>query len=94
MTPLSPLHASLLASGLILSPLATLAQTLPDAAAVARYANELLERQRIDPQGPGVAVLVARGDEVLVQTARGMASIELGVALTPEQRFRLGSVTK
>jgi D-alanyl-D-alanine carboxypeptidase len=41
-----------------------------------------------------VAVLVARGDELLVQTARGMASIELGVALTPEQRFRLGSVTK
>lgn len=94
MSLFSSRHALLLASGLVLTPLAALAQALPDAAAVARYANELLDRQRIDPQGPGVAVLVARGDELLVQTARGQASIELGVPLKPEQRFRLGSVTK
>jgi CubicO group peptidase (beta-lactamase class C family) len=78
----------------LLAPWAVRAQALPNAAAVGLYANELLDRQRIDPQGPGVAMLVARGDELLAQTARGMASIELRVALSPEQRFRIGSVTK
>ena len=43
---------------------------------------------------PGVAVLVARGDEVLFRGARGAASIELGVPLSPDQVFRLGSITK
>lgn len=84
----------LLALSLALPTLAALAEPLPDAAAVGRFANELLERQHIDPKGPGVAVLVARGDELLLQTARGQASIELGVPLAPEQRFRIGSVTK
>ena len=96
MTP-SLSRRALIASALALSlltPSAALAQALPDAAAVGRYAAELLDRQRIDPQGPGVAVLVARGNELLVQTARGQASIELGVALNPEQRFRIGSITK
>ena len=79
---------------LLLAPWAARAQALPDAAAVGLYANELLNRQRMEQQGPGVAMLVARGDELLFQTARGMASIELGVALRPEQRFRIGSVTK
>ncbi|HEY4143851.1 serine hydrolase domain-containing protein [Pinirhizobacter sp.] len=45
-------------------------------------------------QGPGVAVLVARDDNVIYRGARGMASIELGVPLDPAQRFRIGSITK
>jgi CubicO group peptidase (beta-lactamase class C family) len=77
-----------------LTPAAVLAQPLPDAAAVARFANELLDREHIDPKAPGVAVLVARGNQLLVQTARGSASLELGVPLSPAQRFRLGSITK
>jgi CubicO group peptidase (beta-lactamase class C family) len=84
----------LLAVSLALPTLSALAAPLPDAAAVGRFATELLERQHIDPKGPGVAVLVARGDELLLQTARGQASIELGVPLAPEHRFRIGSVTK
>src|SRR5205809_621857 len=46
------------------------------------------------PDGPGVVVLVARGDTVLVRAARGRANLALGVALTPDQTFRIASVTK
>lgn len=70
------------------------AQTLPNAAQVAAYAEQLLDAQKLGREGPGVAVLVARGDEVLYRGARGMASVELGVPLAPEHVFRIGSVTK
>ena len=70
------------------------AQTLPDAAQVAAYAEKLLDEQRQGRDGPGVAVLVARGDQVLYRGARGMASVELGVPLSPDYVFRIGSVTK
>ena len=70
------------------------AQTLPDAAQVAAYAEKLLDEQKLGRDGPGVAVLVARGDQVLYRGARGMASVELGVPLSPDQVFRIGSVTK
>lgn len=70
------------------------AQTLPNAAQVAAYAEKLLDEQKLGRNGPGVAVLVARGDEVLYRGARGMASVELGVPLAPEYVFRIGSVTK
>lgn len=60
---------------------------------VSRQAQDFLERAaRSD--GPGMAVLVARGDEILYRGARGMASIELGVPLSPDHSFRIGSVTK
>jgi len=87
-------RAGLLAALLSAGPVqASGAQTLPDAAQVARYAEQLLDEQKLQG-GPGVAVLVARGDQLLYRGARGMASIELGVPLTPEQVFRIGSVTK
>ncbi len=62
-------------------------------AEVAAYAEELLA-DMYPANGPGAAVLVVRGDEVLYRGARGMASVELGVALSPDQAFRIGSVTK
>lgn len=40
------------------------------------------------------AVLIARGGEVLLRTARGSADLEHGLALIPEHVFRIGSVTK
>jgi CubicO group peptidase (beta-lactamase class C family) len=43
---------------------------------------------------PGAAVLVARGDQVLYRGAAGMASLELGVPLSADQRFHIGSITK
>lgn len=61
---------------------------------LARYAAQVLEEAYPDAGGPGAAVLVARGDEVVFRGARGMASVELGVPLSAGQVFRLGSVTK
>lgn len=65
----------------------------PDAAAVAVYAEQLLE-QSYAADGPGAAVLVARGDQLLYRGARGLASVELGVPLSADQVFRIASVTK
>jgi CubicO group peptidase (beta-lactamase class C family) len=61
---------------------------------LAEQAQALLDAAVPDADGPGIAVLVARGDEVLFRGARGMASIELGVPLSPDHVFRIGSVTK
>jgi len=67
---------------------------LPAAAEVAAYAERLMDEQKLGREGPGVALLVARGDQLLYKGARGMASIELGVPLSADQSFRIGSVTK
>lgn len=65
----------------------------PANADVARFAERALA-DNCDPQAPGMAVLLARGDEVLYRGACGEASLELGVPLSPDQVFRIGSVTK
>ncbi len=61
---------------------------------LAAYAEQLLDEQGIKKDGPGLTLLVAQGDQLLYQGARGMASVELGVPLKPEHRMRLGSITK
>ena len=43
---------------------------------------------------PGAAILVRKGDQVLLRKGYGMAEVELGVAMRPEMIFRIGSVTK
>lgn len=63
-------------------------------AAMAAYADKLLDESKISKDGPGVTVLVARGDQLLYKGARGMASVELGVAMQADQLMRIGSVTK
>ncbi|RZI95108.1 MAG: class A beta-lactamase-related serine hydrolase, partial [Rubrivivax sp.] len=63
-------------------------------AAMAAYAEKLLDESKINRDGPGVTVLVARGDQLLYKGARGMASIELAVPMQPDQLLRIGSVTK
>jgi len=63
-------------------------------AAMAAYAEKLLDEQKVGRDGPGVTVLVARGDQLLYKGARGMASIELGVPMQPDHLLRIGSVTK
>lgn len=40
------------------------------------------------------AVLVAKGDEILLDKGYGSANLEWGIANTPEAKFRIGSVTK
>jgi CubicO group peptidase (beta-lactamase class C family) len=44
--------------------------------------------------GPGAAVIVVRDNEVLFRSALGMADMELGVPLSPDNVFRIGSITK
>src|SRR3954470_4583447 len=43
---------------------------------------------------PGAAVLVEKGGQVLLRKRYGLANVELGVPITPEMVFRLGSITK
>lgn len=50
--------------------------------------------QAYQAEGPGAAALVVKRGEVLYRGAVGMANMELGVPLTPDHVFRLGSVTK
>ena len=45
-------------------------------------------------QTPGIAVLVKKGDTVLLRKGYGMADLELGVPIEPDMVFRLGSITK
>lgn len=87
------MHRPTHALALLLACAAADAATTPDAAAVSAYAERLLA-QTYAADGPGAAVLVARGDELLFRGARGQASVELAVPLTPDQVFRIGSVTK
>lgn len=60
---------------------------------VARYAEQLLA-DTYASDGPGAALLIARGDEVLYRGSRGHADVDADVALTPDAMFRIGSVTK
>lgn len=87
-------HAQTAVAAATAAPTPATAAALPDAAAVGAYVKQLLDEQKLGTDGPGVVVLVARGDQLLYQGGRGMASIELGVPLAADQRFRIGSVTK
>jgi len=44
--------------------------------------------------GPGAAAIVVKGGEVAYRGARGFANLELGVPLSPDHVFRIGSITK
>ena len=60
---------------------------------VANYAEELLH-DTYPTSGPGAAVLIVRGDEVLYRGAVGLDDVESKDALTPDDTFRIGSITK
>jgi D-alanyl-D-alanine carboxypeptidase len=59
---------------------------------LARIRTALDERSNAD-QFSGV-VLVAQGDQVVIHEARGLASVEYGVANRLDTRFNLGSINK
>jgi CubicO group peptidase (beta-lactamase class C family) len=44
--------------------------------------------------GPGAVAVIAKGDTIVYRGATGLANIELGVPLDPDQVFRIASVTK
>ncbi|WP_158549380.1 serine hydrolase domain-containing protein [Lysobacter silvisoli] len=83
----------ILSFALAAASLPSVAAPAPSAAAVARYAQRQLQTNYAQ-HGPGAALLVARGDQVLYRGALGEASVELGVPLSAERVFRIGSVTK
>ncbi len=49
---------------------------------------------RSDPQGPGVAVAVVRGGQVIHCRGYGVAQLEWNQPITPDTVFGIGSVTK
>jgi len=61
--------------------------------AVKLAAQEILDTQFTDTT-PGVAILVAQGDDILFRGARGLASVELGIPLSPDHVFRIASLSK
>jgi CubicO group peptidase (beta-lactamase class C family) len=86
---------SLAALALVLT--LTLASAPPAAAAAEAGLNAELDArfaQAYPADGPGAAVLVKKGDEVILRKGYGMADLELGVPVAPEMVFRLGSITK
>jgi CubicO group peptidase (beta-lactamase class C family) len=72
-------------------PVAAQAQTAT-AVAVEQYEEVLTLAYPADE--PGAAALVARNGEVEFLGASGMANLELGVPLTPDMVFEIGSITK
>ena len=48
----------------------------------------------IPPDGPGAAVIAVKDGKTVFRKAYGMAHLELGVPLSPDSVFRLGSITK
>ena len=74
-------------------PGSALAETPAIKAEITRYAEQMLAAN-YRQDAPGAAVLVARGDEVLFRSARGLADIKTGAPLTADDVFRIGSVSK
>ncbi|MCB1049393.1 MAG: serine hydrolase [Acidobacteria bacterium] len=50
--------------------------------------------EKIDNQGPGLSVLVARGDSVLLNEGLGLANRNAQRPIRPDTQFRIGSLTK
>src|SRR5690606_11625332 len=88
----SLLTVALAAAGAIAMPVLHAAE-LPTKAEVASGAEALLD-DAWNPDGPGVVVLVARGDEILFQQAYGHANVDAGELMEVDDTFRIGSVTK
>lgn len=71
------------------------AATPPDTttSTITREAQVALEQVTL-ANGPGAAVLIAKGDNVIFRAARGRADIELGTPLSADHVFQIASVTK
>src|SRR3954463_15876044 len=83
-----------IAFALLLSLVPVSAQAAPlSTAEISREAAALVAGN-YQADGPGAAVLVARGDTILFRGARGEADVDRHIPLRPDSVFRLGSVTK
>jgi CubicO group peptidase (beta-lactamase class C family) len=75
------------------SPSSTSAAAPVSRSDIANYAEHQL-LANYSPDGPGAAVIIARGDEVLFRGARGKADVEHGVPLSADSGLDIGSITK
>jgi CubicO group peptidase (beta-lactamase class C family) len=65
----------------------------PGTSDLAAYADQLVSS--VYPPGqPGAAVLVLRDGQPVLRKGYGMANLELGTPVTPENVFEIGSITK
>lgn len=87
LRPLAPLLAAL-----VLAPSALAAQATLDAAR-ARRVDAVFTRYATD-HTPGCALAVKREGRIIYERGYGMASLELGVPITPRIVFDIGSVSK
>ncbi|MGD2116625.1 MAG: serine hydrolase [Acidobacteriota bacterium] len=69
------------------------AQTAPASADLATRLDTLFT-ETYPSDGPGAAVLIERGDQIVLRKGYGLADVELGVPIAPDMVFRLGSITK
>ena len=64
------------------------------AQALTKKIDKIILSELKDPNGPGGVFMVAKKGKPIYQKAFGKANIELGVALTTDHVFQLGSMTK
>jgi CubicO group peptidase (beta-lactamase class C family) len=85
--------ASVLVAWTATGPAPGFAQREPEVAAIGpRVDSVFSEYDRTD--SPGCALGVIRNDELIYARGYGMASLDLGVAITPASVFRIGSTSK
>ena len=84
--------AAALPVALILAPAACRGQR-PDRAGIVAAMDRTLS-EAYPANGPGAAILVSRGGNVLLRKGYGLANVERGTPVTPETVFRIASVTK
>ncbi len=82
------------ASMLVVAAPVAIAQPQPAEASLGEQIDAYLVAAYPDDAGPGAALLVVDDGEIVYRGARGMANVELAVPLSPDQVFRLGSITK
>ncbi|MCP4433293.1 MAG: beta-lactamase family protein, partial [Gammaproteobacteria bacterium] len=69
--------------------------TKPDKASLesGEYIDDVI-RGMVKPDQPGIAVLISRGDRVLLSKGYGLADMEQEIPVTSKTKFRIGSITK
>lgn len=65
-----------------------------DGAALATAVDSIAEEARVRGSIPGLSVVIARGDRVLLAKGYGTADLESGAAATPETVYQIGSISK
>lgn len=53
-----------------------------------------LQRKVVSPDQPGFSVLIVKDGQIVYEKQAGMAHLEKKIAITPDTRFNIGSVTK